>query len=332
MNNSQGGAILKYDKKTAGKIMTKDVPVVGIDETIGGIEKLIVKKADSLASINYVYVINRRNKLAGVASIKEVFRQKKRQKIVDIMTTELIVVRSSTDQEKVAYRALKNNLKAMPVVDKNGVFLGVVQSDDILRVLHEENEEDAWRMIGVVKPEGDFDNVMNLSVFTSFAHRFPWLFVGILGGLLIAKIIGIFEKTISSNIILIVFIPLVTYIASAVSTQMSTFIIRDLALDNGFRFWRYFFKNFMVVFLIAIFSAFSFFSLDMILYKNLHIGIILSVAIFTSIISALFTGLIIPFVLSKMKVDPANASGPFGTIMQDTLSVTIYFLVISCML
>ncbi len=322
----------KFEKETAGKIMTTDVPVVDIDEDIRGVEKLLIKDADKFDSINYVYVVNKRKKLAGVASLKEIFRQKKDLKIRRIMTSELIVSRPSTDQEKIVYKALKHNIKAVPVVDKNGFFLGVVQSDDILRVLHKEAQEDIFQMAGVLDSGGNFDNVMNISVLKSFTHRFPWLFVGLLGGLLIAKIIGVFEKAIYANIILIVFIPLVTYIASAVSTQMSTFLIRDIAIGNSFSFLKYFFRNFLIVFLIAVASAASFFLLDMIIYGDIQIGIILSTAIFVAIMSTLFTGLVIPLILDKMKIDPANASGPFGTIMQDTLSVLIYFSVISLML
>lgn len=324
--------IKKFEKESAGKIMTTDVPVVLVDEDIGGVEKLLIKDSSQFVSINYVYVISKRGKLAGVASIKEIFRQKKDVKLKEIMTTELIVSRSSTDQEVVVYKALKHNIKAVPIVDKNGYFLGVVQSDDILRVLHEETQEDIFQMAGILDPKGNFDNIMNISVFKSFLHRFPWLFIGILGGVFIAKIIGVFEMVISLNVILVVFIPLVTYIASAVSTQMSTFLIRDLAMGNGFSFPKYFFKNFLIVFLIAVSSSLSFFLVNIIVYKNLEIGIILSVAIFVAIISSLFTGLLIPLSLYKMRIDPANASGPFGTIMQDTLSVLIYFTIISLML
>lgn len=324
--------IKKLKKETAGKIITANVPVIDIDEDIRGVEKFLIRGASKFESINYVYVVNKRRKLAGVASIKEIFRQKKNTKIKRVMTTELVVARPSTDQEKIVYKALKFNIKAVPVVDRNGFFLGVVQSDDILRVLHEESEKDMLQMAGVINSKGSFDNIMNISAFKSFLHRFPWLLVGLLGGLLIARIIGLFEKTIYTNIILIVFIPLVTYIASAVSSQMSTFLIRDLAVGNGFSFLKYFFKNCLIVFLIAVSSSLSFFLLNIILYKNIEIGIVLSVAIFFAITSSLFTGLLVPLALYKMKIDPATASGPFGTIMQDTLSVLIYFSIISLML
>ena len=324
--------IKNFEKESAGKIMTADVPVVVIDEDIRGVERLLIKDASKFVSINYVYVVSKRGKLAGVASVKEIFRQKKDVKIKKIMTTELIVSRSSTEQEGVVYKALKYNIKAVPIVDKNGYFLGVVQSDDILRVLHEETQKDIFQMAGVLDSKGGFDNIMNISVFKSFLHRFPWLFIGILGGILIAKIIGVFETVINANVVLVVFIPLVTYIASAVSTQMSTFLIRDLAMGNGFSFSKYFLKNALIVFLIAIFSSASFFLIDIIVYGDLAIGVILSVAIFVAIMSSLLTGLFIPLLLYKMKIDPANASGPFGTIMQDTLSVLIYFSVISLML
>jgi len=324
--------IKKYRKDTAGSIMTTKVPVVFNNDSIGTIVDLLTKYSSQFDSINYVYVLNGRKKLAGVLSIKELFRQKKRVKVKDVMVDELVVVRVNTDQEKVVYKALKYNIKALPVVDKNGFFLGLVQSDDILRVLKKETEEDLFQMAGVVNKKGSFDNILNISVFKSVSHRFPWLFVGILGGLLIARIIGIFEETIYDNIVLIMFIPLVTYIASAVSTQMSTFMIRDLAVNGNFLFFRYFFKNFLIVISIAVMSGLSFFLIDMFFYGDIKTGIILSVAIFSAILSSLFSGLFVPFSLSRAGIDPANASGPFGTILQDTLSILIYFSVISLML
>ncbi len=322
---------ITHQKETAGKIMTKNVPVVGIEENIARVEKVLIEKSGFFDSINYVYVVNERGKLAGVISVKEIFRQKNEVKIKDIMITDLIVVRAGTDQERVVYKALEHNIKAVPVVDKFGYFLGVVPSDDILRVLYRETQEDFFQMAGIINPRGNLDSVMSIPAYKSFLRRFPWIFIGLFGGVFMARIIGVFEEEISRNVILAFFIPLVVYVASAVSNQMSTFIIRDLAINN-INFLKYFLKNFFVAILMALASSFSFFIINLIIYSNNEMGLIISVAIFFTILSALFTGLLVPFALSKLKTDPANASGPFGTIIQDILSVLIYFSIISLMI
>lgn len=320
-----------HQKETAGKIMTKNVPVVGIKDSIASVEKLLIEKSDTFDSINYVYVVNERFKLAGVLSVKEIFRQKKNVKIDDIMITNLVVVRAGTDQEKVVYKALEHRIKAVPVVDKYGYFLGVVQSDDILSVLYKEAQEDFFQIAGVINPQGSLAGVMSLPAYKSFLRRFPWIFIGLFGGIFMARIIGVFEEEIAKNVTLAFFIPLIVYVASAVSNQMSTFIIRDLAINN-INFFKYFIKNFFVAILIAVATSISFFVINFIIYSNNKMGLIISVAIFFTILSALLTGLLVPFVLSKLKTDPANASGPFGTIVQDILSVLIYFSVISLMI
>lgn len=320
-----------HQKETAGKIMTKNVPVIGIEENIARVEKVLIEKSGFFDSINYVYVVNERGKLAGVISVKEIFRQKKAVKIKDIMITDLVIARAGTDQERVVYKALEHNIKAVPVVDKFGYFLGVVPSDDILRVLYRETQEDFFQMAGIINPRGSLDSVMSIPAYKSFLRRFPWIFIGLFGGVFMARIIGVFEEEISRNVILAFFIPLVVYVASAVSNQMSTFIIRDLAINN-INFLKYFLKNFFVAILMALASSISFFIINLIIYSNNEMGLIISVAIFFTILSALFTGLLVPFALSKLKTDPANASGPFGTIIQDILSVLIYFSIISLMI
>lgn len=323
---------INFEKHSAGRIMTKNIPVVSLKQTVGEVDKLIVKNVSSYDTINYIYVVDARGVLKGVVSIKELFRQNKEVSVGSIMKRDLIISRSHTDQEKAAYKALKNNIKAIPIVDKDGVFLGVMQSDNILNVLYEEIQEDIFHYAGVHNPGVAFDNVLEISVFKSLRHRFPWLFVGLIGGIFIAEIIGSFEKTMEKNIIVAAFIPLMVYMASAVGTQMSTFIIRDLAMNNKFNFLRYFIRQFNVVFLMAILSGLVFFFINLFFYKNFEMGIILSIAIFITILSSLFTGLVVPFILNKLRMDPANASGPLGTIMQDTLTVVIYFSVVSLLL
>ena len=322
----------KYERYSAGNLMTRDVPVARTIETVGDIEKMINRNINDFDTINYIYIIDSKNKLKGVISIKELYRQENNILVKDVMTKNVTAVRSSTDQERVVYKALESNIKAVPVVGKNERFLGVVNSDNILRTLYNEIGADMLQLAGVSGTGRGIDDVMKISIFKSFSHRFPWLFVGLVGGIIISKIIGFFETTLSQNLIIASFIPLVSYMASAAGTQMSVFMIRDLAINPNFVFAKYFLKQFIIVFLIGMMSAIIFFLINMGVNQDALIGFAISVAMFVAILSSVFTGLIVPYMLSKFKFDPANASGPLGTIIQDTLSIIIYFIVATALL
>lgn len=322
----------KYLKYTAGRIMTENIPVANTKATVGDIEKLILKKINDFDTINYIYITTDQGILKGVISIKELYKQTKDTCIGKIMKKDLVIVRAGTHQERIAYKALKHNIKSVPVVDKEGKFLGIVQSDNILKTLYNEVQKDILKFAGVGGSEKTFEGTMTISVFRSFINRFPWLFMGLCGGILIAQIIGGFEEILSENIVIATFIPLIVYMASAAGTQMSTLITRDLAINPNFKFFKYFFKQLFVVILIALSASIIFFIINLSIYSHIKIGIILCVAMFVSIISSIFTGLMIPYALNLFKFDPANAGGPVGTIMQDTLSVFIYFLVVKMLL
>ena len=325
------GSPLALPNKSAGKIMTTKVPVITIGATIADAEKLLLKYASKYETINYLYVINTKGKLAGVCSVKELFAHPKSTRITDIMHERPVSVRIQTTQERVAYDALKYNIKAMPVVDKKGSFLGVVESDDILRILYEEMQDDLFHSAGV-QMRNSTDNVLTISVWKSLRHRLPWLIIGLFGGILAAKIVGYFEDTIEQNLILATFIPLIVYMADAAKTQMEIFIIRDLATNPELKFKKYFFKQLIVILSLATITSAILAIIGKFLYQDIKVTMILGVGLFCAILSSVFSGLIIPYLFSKLKVDPANASGPIATIIQDISSIVIYFLIASWLL
>lgn len=228
--------------------------------------------------------------------------------------------------------ALKNNLKEIPIIDKNDVLIGVVTYDNILQIMHNEGIDNILKFGGVVGYDNSFDDISNMSLLKSIKHRLPWLLVGLFGGLFIASIIGYFEEVLSQNLILASFIPLIVYMASAVGTQMQSFIIRDLALKPNLKIFNYFLKQIGVVFLLGLVISIVMFIFSYFLHNNILISFVFFIAFLIAIISSLITGIIIPYLFKKINSDPANASGPIATIVQDTLSVIIYFTVANLIL
>ena len=309
--------------------MTPAVPVVGPAESIDDIEKILLQKTNDFESINYVYIVDRERRLVGVLSIKEVFRQEKSVKAGEVMVKDLVFAHPHTDQERAAHLALRHNLKAIPVVDQEGLFLGAILGERILRTLYEEVSEDMLRLVGIHHSEALLDNVMKVPILVSLKHRLPWLLVGLLGGLLAAGIVNQFEATLGQNLILVAFIPLVVYMSDAVGTQMEAFIIRDLAIYPSLDFVRYVLRQFLIVLLISVITGVFLFGLSLLIYGNFDISLVLGVSLSAAVMSSVMTGLLIPYFFSKLKLDPANASGPIATIIQDVLSVSIYLAIAS---
>lgn len=320
-----------YPPETAGRLMTNKVPIVLENVTVNDVEQLLYKEAKNFESINYIYVVDRNNKLKGAISIKELFRSPKTFPVKELLPQKIISVRTHTDQERVALLALKHSLKTVPVVDKESVLVGAIPFDSILKILDKEAVEDILRLGGIYY-KGSYDDLLHLPVVQSIRHRLPWLLIGLGGGLLAASVVNSFEETLSQNLILAAFIPLIVYMADAVGTQMEAFIIRDLAVNPNFSFVKYFLKQVFAVGLIGLIISISLGIVSFLLYGNSLISVVLGIALFFAILSSVFSGLIIPYLFGKLKLDPANASGPVATIIQDVLSVLVYFLIASWLL
>ncbi len=321
----------KYPKNSAGALMTDKVPIAFLTSTIFEVEKYLKIKKDKLESINYIYAIDKAGVLKGAVSIKEVFRQGKHRKLEEFIEGELITVSPHTDGERVANLALKNNIKSVPVVNKIGKFLGVVLSDTILEIAYREIQDDLSRLAGIENLYSNHHDA-KVSIFSSLKNRLPWLVIGLLGGFLMSKVIVSFETTLAQNLILASFIPLIVYIGSAAQTQIGYFIVRDLAFNPKLNFLAYTFRQFKITLLIGLGLSILVFLSTFIFYADFAIALVLALAVFLAILSSIITGVLIPFIFHRLKLDPASASGPIATIIQDLISILVYLLVAKSLL
>jgi magnesium transporter len=321
-----------YPPESAGRIMIKNIPLAFLEQEISEVKKMLFEKTKELEALNYIYVIDKEGKLKGVFSIKEIFRKPENVKIKDLMIKEIIKARPHTDQERIAILALRHNLKAIPIVDKENRLLGTVPSDVILDILHRENIEDILRSAGIQKYDYLPSKIFQLPIGILAKIRLPWLIFGLFGGILAVQIINFFENSLKTHFILAAFIPLIVYMADAVGHQTETLFIRSLTLNSGLSSKKYLFQEIKVSFLIALVLAIFLFLISLFWFKLVYLGFILSLSLFLTVICAIFSGILIPWLLKKFKKDPAIGSGPFGTIVRDILSLIIYFSVTSLML
>jgi magnesium transporter len=317
----------KYKIDSAGYLMVQEVPIAYSDQTIGDVEKMLFKKSSDVLTINYIHVIDSEGHLIGIFSIREIFRFAKETPISKVCRKKIISVFPETDKEQVVMLALQNNLKSIPVVSENNVFLGVIPNDTIMKTLYEEMTEDIMHMSGVSQEVSYEDTEKSLPIIRTLKRRLPWLVIGMMGGIFAAGIVGIFEEMLSNYIILAAFIPLIVYMSGASCSQMQAFIIRDLAFNPKLKFLQYLFKQSGITILIGLLTSIILYFVSLGLYGQPMISFVLSLALLFAIASSLLTGIIIPFIFSRLKLDPADASGPIGVIIQDIISVFVYLLV-----
>lgn len=321
-----------HPKESAGARMTTYIPIVRPEETIGQVFQLLKTKIGQLETINYIYVTDEQGKLVGVFSVKEVFRQPPETKIKDIMDKPMVTVRARTDQERVALLALKHSLKAIPVVDKEGLLLGVVPSDVILEILHSEAGEDILHFAGTRRVDSRVTAITQVSLWRVIKARLPWLLVGLFGGILAARVVEFFESTLEVYIALAMFIPVMVYMSDAAGTQTSIIFIRSLSLDHQLIVREYLFKEFKSGFFIALVCGLILAAITYLWHGSPVFGLIVGLAMFATIIFAVLIGVFIPWLLERFKVDPAIGSGPFGTVIRDITSLLIYFTIASALL
>lgn len=324
----------EFPAETAGRLMIErdHVPTILRGTSLADAYAMLDQNSSRYETINYLYVVDQHHHLHGVFSIKELLAARnKRKRVETIMKKNIVTVHPHTDQERAALLALQHGIKELPIVDKDGALLGVVPFDMLLTIIDQEGGENLLRFGGITH-HGTLDDLFHISIGKSMKHRLPWLLLGLLGGLLVAGIIGRFEATLSENLILAAFIPLLVYMASAVGMQMEAFIIRDLAINPALNFVSYFFRQIVVVSIIAVITSITLALSSFLLYRNASVSMVLGIALFLAILSSVFSGLIIPYLFGKLKLDPANASGPVATILQDVLSVLVYFTVASLLL
>jgi len=322
----------KYPPDSAGKRMISNVPTALPEERIIDIRKRLFDKAGDFETLNYIYVLNQKNELIGVLSLKDVFQQSEEAVVGELMVKKVVKVRPSTDQERVAILALQHNLKAIPVLNKDNLFLGVVPSDVILEIIHSEAIEDILRFAGIYKRGDVLNKTLKSPVRVSAKIRLPWLIFGLLGGLFAAQVVNFFEGSLKDHFILAAFIPLIVYMADAVGVQSQTLFIRSLALDSRLEIKSYFLKEIKISLVIALILGVLLALIAFLWFGLLNIGVILGISLFLTVICAGIIAVLIPWILKNLKKDPAIGSGPFATIVRDILSLLIYFSIASLLL
>ncbi len=316
--------LLEYDEDSAGGIMAKELVSVNENLSVQGCLKEISEQSENVDEIYYVYVVDDTGVLKGILSLKKLILAKTNQKISSLYNTDVKSVLTEAPQEEVANKMEKYDLVAIPVVDSIGRLKGRITIDDVIDIIREEAEKDYQMVSGITGDVESNDRVWELT-----RARIPWLFIGLLGGILGAIVIGHNDETLKQIPQMVFFIPLIAAMAGNVGVQSSSIVVQSIA--SGARDIESMPQKLVKEFAIALITAGVFavliFIFNFIKEGDMILTWAVSVSLFIVIIFASLFGTLIPLLLNKLKIDPALATGPFITTMNDILGLFIYLIV-----
>ncbi len=315
--------LLSYDEDSAGGLMAKELIRVNESWGVPTCIREMRKQAEDLDEIYYIYVVSDENVLLGILSLKALLLASASTRIKDIYDAEVRSVQTDTDSEEVARIMEKYDLIVLPVTDSIGRLMGRITIDDVVDVIRDEAERDYQLASGITTDVETTDSPARLS-----RARLPWLIIGLLGGIVVAAVIGRFEEDIQINPEMAFFIPLIAAMAGNVGIQSSAIIVQGIASNSlGLEStYRKLGKETIVALMNGLILSGLLFLYNYFFSHNLALTLTVSTSLFVVIIFAALFGTLIPLVLHRMKIDPALATGPFITTMNDIMGLFIYFL------
>lgn len=320
--------LLTYPEDTAGGIMRPDAialePTATVDDAI-----VRLRTAEEGVPAAALYVVDGDGRLLGYVRLRNLVTARMAAQLGDIMATDVISVRVDADQEEVADLVDKYDLTAIPVVDENNRLLGVVTVDDVMQVMEEEATEDIYKLAGSSAEEEDSESIIHVA-----RYRLPWLLVCLAGTQLSSLVLIFAAREIGLYEQLSVFTAGIMAMAGNTSLQSSTTTVRRLALDTlpRSRFPRHIVREVAVALLMGVVCGAAAGALAMVLHHNPVIGLALGPAMALGMSAASLLGAAMPLVLDVAGVDPAVASGPLVSTINDSLALAIYFAVATAIL
>jgi magnesium transporter len=316
--------LLNYDENTAGGLMAKELIAVNVNRNVLECVREMRRQAEEMETVYTIYVIDDEEKLLGTLSLKRLLVTSLRTKVKDIFNPDVIFVKTSTSSEEVANIMDKYDLVVLPVVDSLGRLVGRITIDDIVDVIREEADKDIQMMSGL---SGKADTTDRFWVISR--ARLPWLMVGFIGELINSRIIGGYEGQLMIHPEMAFFMPLIAAMGGSVGVQSSSIVVQGLA-NNSLAASRIS-KQLMKEINVALLNGIIFSCLIMGFNLYLDIPIRLSVTISVSLLSVIFFasifGTTVPLILKRFNIDPALATGPFITTLNDILAMFLYFTI-----
>lgn len=307
--------LLRYDENTAGGRMTTDYVAVAGSETVSASIELIRDFVQTTELDVYVlYVVDNDYRLTGVVRLQDLVLRPPASVVGAFMLTDIITVAPDEDQALVAQVMQRYELIAVPVIDDNGVLLGVVTFDDIAAIIDDETSEDMLYLAGVTDEESP-----TTSPLLSIRRRLPWLIINLGTAFLASMVVSNFEGTIRKVTALAALMPIVAGMGGNAAIQAITVMVRSMALgEMGSEMRRRaVVKEVTVGLLNGLVMGLIAGTIVWLLWGSIQLGLLISVAMLANLLMAGIAGALIPLLLRSLKFDPALSSGPIVTTFTD---------------
>ena len=314
--------LLSYPENTAGGLMAKELIKVNEKWAVLRCVREMRKQAEEVDKVYTIYVVDDDDVLLGTLSLKKLLLSPEKTFIKNIYNEKVFSVKANSDDEEVANIMEKYDLVVLPVVDDLNRLIGRITIDDVVDVMKEEAMEDYNKASGISEQVDASDNIVTLT-----RARLPWLLIGLMGGIMGAEVIGIFD--IENNIELAFFTPLIAAMGGNVGVQSAAIIVQGLASNNlGMdSLAQRLMKELGVALLNGIICSGLIMIITTLIGYPSSISFTVSISLMAVIIFAALFGTFIPLALDKYKIDPALATGPFITTVNDVLGLFIYFMI-----
>ena len=314
--------LLNYPENTAGGLMAKELIKVNENWSVMRCVREMRKQAENVNFVYTIYVVNNDDYLLGTLSLKQLLLTDSKTLISKIFRKDIIKVNAKENNEEVANIMNKYDLIVLPVVNDEGKLIGRITGDDVMEVIKEEAEKDYQMASGISEDVESRDNIITIT-----RARLPWLLIGMIGGILGAKLIGFFD--IEKNYEMAFFIPLIAAMGGNVGVQSAAIVVQGLAggtisLNSTFN---RLIKELGVALLNGIICSIIIYFSTYFLGYNFLLSVTVSLALLAVIVFAALFGAFVPLTLKKYKIDPALATGPFITTINDILGLFIYFII-----
>jgi magnesium transporter len=316
--------LLNYTEDTAGALMAKELIKVNVKWTINECIVELRKQAEEVEKIHTIYAVDNQNKLIGQITLKHLLLSPPQTLAESIVDKDIQTVLPSAHEIEVVQIMEKYDLVVIPVVDEIKRLLGRITIDDVVDVMKEEAEKD-YQMASGISENVEYTD----SIFQSTKARFPWLLIGLFGGIAGAKIIGVFG-VIENTPILAYFMPLIAAMGGNVGVQSSAIVVQSIA-NNSLKgsVVSKLSKELGVGLLNGILCSSILLLYNLLFSDSLSLSLAVSTSLFCVIIIAALFGTWIPLMLNHFKIDPALATGPFITTANDVVGLLLYFSISS---
>ncbi|WDT74421.1 MAG: magnesium transporter [Candidatus Manganitrophus sp.] len=318
-----------HHAETAEQHLVTRIPTAQIEEEVGAvIARLPEKGFDTLEA---VYIVDEKERLQGFLPLSVLFATRRHRRLREVMAPPPPAVHADVDQERVVGLAVRHNLTAVPVVGLDRRLLGVVPAQALLQILRREHVEDLHRLAGIRRETASARNAMEAPPIRRTRDRLPWLLVGLIGSFIATFIMSRFEGLLSARVAVSFFVPGIVYLADAIGTQTEAVAVRGLSLSH-LPLRQLLGSELRTGFLIGLSLAGFSVPAIWLAFGDFPLALAVGLAIITAGTIATTVGLFFPWLLSRLGKDPAFGSGPTATILQDVLSILIYFVIVETLL